>query len=186
MIQFGEAIGIGAEDNVIAGGTGNVAAIGCRGKGRISSIEEEREVRLIGIWNLRVVDGDCALVAVSTRYALRRLHRDALRDLGGGGVVGVARLVGGHHNRARAGDGQRAVRDRSRTGEDPKSYRQTRAGRCRQRNRRNPIGHRRCGRGEIDGLRRLVHRQSNGCRGGVVQSRVRRGEGDRERLRSSG
>ena len=65
MVQLGETVRIGAEENIVAVEVGNVAAIGCRGKGGVGGIEEEREVDLIGVRDPRVVDGDRALKAVS-------------------------------------------------------------------------------------------------------------------------
>ena len=47
IIQFCQAIWIGAEDNVKAICAGNMPAVGNRLKGRIGGVEQEREINLI-------------------------------------------------------------------------------------------------------------------------------------------
>ena len=64
MREAAGAIRVGREDNVIAVGTHDYTAVGLSGQIRISPAEEEREIDLVGIRNLGVVDDNCTVIGV--------------------------------------------------------------------------------------------------------------------------
>ena len=71
VIEFVLAGSVLGKDNVVAAGTRDVTVVGCRRKGGIDCAEQKGEVGLVGVRNLCMVDGDCALVTVPVRPALR-------------------------------------------------------------------------------------------------------------------
>jgi hypothetical protein len=69
VVQLGKAVWIEAEYDVIAIGISNLATIGYCGEAWVGRIEQEWEVVLVRVLDLRVVDDNCALVAISARSA---------------------------------------------------------------------------------------------------------------------
>src|SRR5580698_1861885 len=81
VVQRRYASGVGRENDVVSVGIHDVTAVAGGGKERVRSTNQYREIGLIGVWNLCVIDGDRALIAKTV--GVRQNHR------GRGALAGI-------------------------------------------------------------------------------------------------
>ena len=110
VVQLGQAVRIGTEDNVVAAGTGDLACIGDCGEAWVSCVEHEWEVGLVRVLDLRVINDNCALGAIPARPALRCRGRNgndggrSERDRGRSQLCRIPLTCRSDDHRQRCGD----------------------------------------------------------------------------------
>ena len=59
--------GVGGENDVEAAGAGDIAAVSCAGQVGVGAGDQHREIHLVGVEDLGVIDGDRPAVDVAIR-----------------------------------------------------------------------------------------------------------------------